>query len=391
MVSLTSGLHPVAHGAEKPSDTLCEQAETLPELFASAGWRTAMVTTNVYMKTHAASFHRGFEYYCPTNDEAGADVVREVARTVDGFPSGEPLFLWVHLLEPHCPYQPSEEALRAVTGKAFAPKLGEQGTAMAELLGDGNYCFWVPTVPRSGPATGSESKPSASLQDYLDAYDGELRDTDEILRLLAEVLKTRGRWDDAWVAITGDHGEEFGDHGGFGHGEHLYQESSRVPLLIKPPRKKGQTGRISIQTPVSLVDLPPTLLAGVGIDVPASWQGRDLGPALRGESLAPREVVSETYDGWSRLLEHQGQRLVVSGDDLGQANLFDAAKDPQERTDLLNGLTLQLRKDRAGDLMKHLSLTWKTLAEGRICKPESADISPEQEQRLRALGYLGSE
>jgi len=392
MVSLTSGLHPVAHGAEQHDDPVCMKAQTLPKLFSAAGWRTAMVTTNVYMKTHAASFHRGFEYYCPTNHEAAPDVVREVARTLDGFPSDDPLFLWVHLFDPHCPYQPSAEALNAVTARDFGSPRVRGGASMADVLGDTNYCYWVPPLPDSEPEAGSTARPSPRTQDYLDAYDGELRDIDESLRLLAEVLKRRGRWDNAWIAITGDHGEEFAEHGRFGHGKSLNQESTRVPLLIKAPRvaevpSPASAGR-RVTTPVSLVDLPPTLLAAVGIPVPNSWQGTDLGPALRGERMAPREVSAESYAPWSRLLISSDQRLVVQGNELEEASLFDARDDPMELNDLLAGLSLQHREERAGKLMERLRQRWKALATGRICRPAAVELSPEDVDRLRALGYL---
>ena len=121
-----------------------------------------------------------------------------------------------------------------------------------------------------------ETHPGIAFGDTaLDRYDGEIAYVDRALgRLLAYIHRTRPR---AIVAITADHGEEFGDHGGRYHGTSVYEEQVRVPLVVVGP---GVRAGASVDEPVQTIDLVPTVLSALGIPRPARVRGRDVGPLL---------------------------------------------------------------------------------------------------------------
>ena len=214
LASLATGVHPASHKAEKPDSPLCTSATTLPEVLREGGWRTLMVGSNPYLELHATGFFQGFEYGCASPFEGGHAPIRQALQVLGQVPDSEPVFLWVHLFDPHCPYTPSQDSLAAVTGTEGPPRGVPPGVELPDfgsaLRGD-NRCHWLPI--NHGEEEGADD-PSL-IRDrgvYLDAYDAELRDTDALLLRLAEGLQAAGRWDRAWVVLTGDHGEEFADH-----------------------------------------------------------------------------------------------------------------------------------------------------------------------------------
>ncbi len=367
--SLASGLHPASHRAETADAPLCAEVETLAEVLGAAGWRTLMVGSNPYLDVHAASFFQGFEYACPSRFEGGPEPVQQALEAVAAVPADEPLFLWVHLFDPHCPYVPSEASVAALGRPAGGPPPADPGFAAA--VQRSGQCHWLPRLA-GDPAQAGSPAPSTDRRLYLDAYDGELRDVDDRLRELAEGLDRLGRWDDAWIALTGDHGEEFGEHGRVGHGFSVYAESTSVPLVLRAPatqegRRRGDAGGPAagrrVATAVSLVDVPPTLLDVAGVEVPGSWQGHSLAAALSGGEIPDRPVLAETWDGrHQRLLQAEGRRIIVPSSP-------DEAPPSAEDLDLV---------DR----------TWADLHRQSICPPgPKSELSPSAREELRSLGY----
>jgi len=155
--------------------------------------------------------------------------------------------------------------------------------------------------------------------------------------------------------LTADHGEELYDHAGWKHGRTLYEEVLRVPLLLRWDGQLAAGSRFS--APVSLLDVAPTLLAAAGGVAPAAWEGRDLLPALRGETAPPvldlyaqhvgdgprRAAVMRgdwklvLYDRRSRFAatnRYQTALLHEENARLPRLALFHLASDPRERADL---------------------------------------------------------
>jgi arylsulfatase A-like enzyme len=204
----------------------------------------------------------------------GPDRVRQVERWLDARPPHERVFVWVHLFEPHESYERHPE----------------------HPYGDSP----------------------------MDRYDAECSAADDAVRDLRESFARRGRRA-AWV-VTADHGEEFGEHGGSFHGTSVYDEQVHVPLVIDAP---GVSAHV-IDAPVSLVDVVPTVLAGVGIRLPPRLRGNDLGALVFGPPAATHAFAST---GTLRAVVAPEAKLILDLSD-GTTELYDLARDPGETRNL---------------------------------------------------------
>ncbi len=208
--------------------------------------------------------------------------VEQVRAYLEQAAPDRPLFLWVHLFEPHEPY---------------------------EMHPDHPF---------------GEGRP-------VDAYDSEIAEADEAVgRIVALVRQKRPG---AVVIVTADHGEEFGEHGGRYHGTSVYEEQVHVPLVVVGP---GVAHR-RVPTVVQSIDLLPTTLSALGIPRPARVRGRDLGPLLAGK---PPRRPSEAPDPGVAYAETDEYALLAQGDDrlvcarqIGACTLYDVARDPAEQHD----------------------------------------------------------
>jgi len=255
----------------------------------------------------------------------GDDTVRAALGWVDKVRQ-QPFFLFLHLFEPHTPYEPAPD-FRA------------------------RYA--------SNP------------------YDGEIATVDAILGRFFADLEKRGLYDDALIVLTSDHGEGLGDHGEAEHGVLLYRESLHVPLIVKLPGKRLAGKRVA--APAQLVDLFPTIAAAAGADIPQGLPGMSLVDLAEGRGGADRSVYSETlyprlHLGWSELrsLTDAKHHYIESP----EPELYDVVADPRE--------TKNLRDERRREAFA-LAGALKPLPLNLVA-PASGD--PEERARLAALGYL---
>jgi arylsulfatase A-like enzyme/Flp pilus assembly protein TadD len=337
--SLLSGLLPPHHGLRNNgAGSYPEGTATLATLLTDAGYRTGAFI-GAFVLDRRFGLARGFEVYDDEIErDPGAGVVLEAERpgrqVVDralawlGQEDPRPFFLWVHLYDAHAPYEP-------------------------------------PPAQR----TRHPDRP----------YDGEIAAVDEAVgRLLAE-LDRRGLGGRTVVAVAADHGEGLGEHGEQTHGLLLYETTLRVPLLLRAP---GVPARV-VETPVSLVDLAPTLAGLLGRAFPApaagTLDGRDLSTALRaGEEPAPADLYAETrypaLFGWSPLaaLRRRDLKYIAAP----APELYDLRRDPGETRNLA-GSTGQARgfADRLADI------------EAGTAVPRPPTPDAETRARLSSLGY----
>lgn len=287
--TLFTGLLPAQNGVrDNLGYNLADNVPTLADLLHEHGYATgAAVSTHVLRR--ATGVGRGFDLYddetdpapadAPSSAERNGDRTREaLTRWLDGT-SGERVFAFLHIYEPHTPYNPPAEY-------ASAPS----------------------------------------------KYDGEISYADAIAGRFLDHLRQRSLYDQALIVVLSDHGEGLGDHGEDEHGILLYREAIQVPLLVKLPG--GERRGTTFAEPVGLTDLAPTILKRLGIAPPASMKGADL---LEPAGQAPREIISETYFprlhfGWHELTSLTGDRFhLIAG---RGRELYDYAADPGERREV---------------------------------------------------------
>ncbi len=207
-------------------------------------------------------------------------------------------------------------------------------------------------------------------------YDGEVAAADALVGGLLEQLRALGVYDRALVIVTSDHGEGLGDHGEEQHSILLYREALQVPLLVKLPG--GRFGGERVKGLAQLADLLPTVTALLGLEAPAGLPGRSL-LELRGAAparVAPGETLYPRLQlGWSDLFSAvDGRWHYIHGP---RPELFDLAADPRETRDLLAQQPREAARLRAA---------LEALPRGAQAP---AGVSPEEAERLAALGYVG--
>lgn len=216
--------------------------------------------------------------------------------------------------------------------------------------------------------------------DAPDRYDAAISYADTLVSRLVRALASRGFYDDATVVLVSDHGEGLGDHGEEEHGVFLYDESVRVPFVVKRPGAKG--GGTRVRDPIALVDLFPTLVEAAGGQPPRRLEGRSLLPLVEGRpGPGERGVYAEAlyplyHFGWSPLysLTDARYRYVLAP----TPELYDLARDPGERENLAAS------RPRVASAMRQA-------LEARIAPaPERpSPISADERARFEALGYIG--
>lgn len=350
MTSLLTGLPPAAHGVVDGGRALPQAAQTLAEQLADAGYETAFFGVNTLF-TAGRGLDQGFATWQAWGSRNGREVIDEVERFLAARDPGRPLFLVVHLFEPHCPYEPP----RPLQERWWPPPDPTDVELTPEQFAQLGGCF---SLLDPGEV------PVLDLDRYRAAYRAELTQADELLARLLPSVQARP----AVVAVVGDHGEGFWEHGDFGHGRTLYQESLAVPLVLSAPGLSPGP----VETPVSTQELADTFRRAAGLPLGA-W-GRD----LLG-TLSPAPVFAETDDSGHHLAAVRvGEQKLVVDRVGGGAQRWDLSADPGERApgpaDPALQATLEAHRRRAAATLHQLGI-------------DERELAPEVLDQLRLLGY----
>lgn len=390
--SLMTGVSPTAHGVREFEDALSPANQTLAEQLQAAGYHTALLGVNSLFEADRG-LDQGFDFYFGQDSVPGLELSQRMLRWLDERPRDQPFFLYLHIFEPHCPYDPPLEyegvfeprPPELATGRVYDQRYWDQ------MFG----CFRLPAPGRAGGTV-------LDVDAYLSAYDAELHYTDHLTSTMLQRMETRGLLDDTLLLFLGDHGEEFLEHGDHGHGRHLYQESVHVPLIVRPPGTDQQRARFAgtrVDSNSSTLDVTATVLAAAGID--AQTEGLDLSPAWRGgapRAWARRPVFSGTdHEAHLRSVRQGDWKLIVDvgrpevDPDLPQQpvkvqapELYDLSSDPLEQTNLagdqperVTALLALIEQNEARGLER-------AEAVGRSRRP----LDEDTQEALRRLGYL---
>lgn len=359
--TIFTGLQPWEHGVTANGRVLQDRYRTVAEILSEAGFETAAVVASVPLARRFGfaqgfgSFREPFTHGFGSDEweEASVDsrhfyalgstITEEALRLLDGFKSNRQ-FLWVHYFDAHTPY-----------GDAMP---GSAALGPAEILG-------------RIQAGGAEA--SGVAAQVRELYAGDVRSLDASLdRLLARLERDAGSIE-THLVVTADHGENLGEGGIIGHGNHLTPEQVRVPLFVVSPRLAAGHDR----RPTGSIDLAPTLLslAGVKATLPG---GCDLTASPRRSCVTVG--MRRTYDRPTEALRADGSREVLSGvlfyvaDEHGSLHVGDGS-----------GLRDASADERWGRAAAGLFRSFETRLAGQA---GAQAMDPEAERALRALGYL---
>jgi len=321
---------------------LGDSLPTIASLLKANGYATGGAVSSIVL-AGASGISRGFDFWedriepeapglaANRVQRPGAETSRILADWVDRQP-GERLFAFLHVYDPHAPYEPPE--------------------------------------------------PFRSR--FADPYDGEIAASDAAVGAFLDALKRKGLYEKALVVFLSDHGEGLGDHGEDEHGVFLYREAIQVPLLVKlPSAKPGERPPYAgtrVETPVELLDVLPTVADVVGLPGFTPREGSvSLARLAAGAAAPERRLFAETFYprirfGWSEL------RSVVDGTwhyvDAPRPELYDLATDPGEAKNRI--------EEKAGPLR-----AMKAEVEKRKSPfVEPSAVGEEEAKKLASLGYV---
>jgi arylsulfatase A-like enzyme len=228
---------------------------------------------------------------------------------------------------------------------------------------------------------GGDPLDAGAFADLVARYDGDILYADTEVGRLLDGLERLGLEPSTAVLVTADHGEEFFDHGNWGHGQSVYDELVHVPLILRLPR--GAAGGSRVAAPVSHADVVPTLLSLAAAPPDGRLPGRSLVPVTDVERGPPVYVLSELlYDyGDARALVYAGHKLVVRQEaQRRDVALYDLVTDPVER------------RPSAPDAPEIAVLTGeldRRIEAERLAQPTATDVPLDEDTRvrLRSLGY----
>ena len=364
MMSLMTGLDPAAHGVEEHDRALAGSVETLAERFRAAGYRTAAIVPAVTLRAEYG-FARGFEDYefesFGHNRISSPGLVGRVQYRLERW-RDEPFFIWVHLWDPHYNYIPGPPWDTAFVRGEEPPNRDVQ-------------CLkWV-----RNPVTPPQAEFLRGL------YEGEIRFTDDWIGRLFETIRRLGLERRLIVAIVGDHGESFVEHGFLGHTNHVYEPNVHVPLMLLAP---GRLEPARIDRPVSTAGLGRSVLrlAGLGADGFGALPELPLpGAPPPGDASPWAAPCSRTIRrGCQVALRERSLKYVLDARTCRES-LYDLDRDPGERTDLSGTRGPDLAR-----LRRALHERWKAIAALRVPRASMPPEIVEQAQaQLRTLGYVG--
>jgi len=388
---------------------LHEGFTTLPEVLKKVGYHTAAFVSNFTLVGDLSGCDQGFDVYDdrvedrelnrPNYERSAGGTLKAILEWLQTDPP-QPFFLFTNFIDPHGPYLPPKRFRNLYKNPKEQILNRRQITGYQYVEGSLNY------------------------YDYVDRYDAEIRYVDEALGQLIETLKSKGLWKDALVIFLADHGESLGEHKiFFEHQFNLFEETVRVPLVIRLPQGRDGGQQVTPKRVSSLgspMDLMPTLLDYLDISFKGKFDGESLLPFLSGDKLSDRIMFHEYPDHCIpapnndtyavRTATHKLMRILdpKSGRLMGEA-VFDIVTDPLEQRPIRYDESVKIHRRLSKEMdamLKQVAkyeipyeLTYYDIPLGRRTefveqrkkegpKRNVKTLSDEQIERLRSLGYI---
>lgn len=335
-------------------------------------------------------FSKGFDFYSEAEGDISLENSAEmVYRAIDdwlGRNADKNFFLFIHTYQPHSPYLCPEPYRKMFLNKDYL----FDSVDVLRYLGGNSYIY--------------RKLSDRERENLVALYDGEIRYTDEqLIRPLIEKLKKKGIYEQVLIIVTSDHGEEFFDHGTWEHRHNLYDETLKVPLIIKFPNSSFKGKRI--HPVVRLVDVMPTILDVFHIEHShLELDGRSLLPFLRGKEKEDRTFLADlagnlldSHIPEKKVINSSKNKLILnrpmSPEDLAFfispppatpfIELYDLESDPREKKNLAQEKSRFVR-----EMMSEVEELYKRAGKG---KRTPVKIDERLRERLKALGYIDKE
>ncbi len=361
LISLMTGLLPVAHGVFDHDRALAQGTPTLAERFAAAGYRTAAFVPAVTLRPEFG-FGRGFEIYDyeefghtrVSSPRLSGKLLNQLDRWRD-----ERSFIWIHLWDPHYNYNPPTPFDDAFRRGERPPSVQVQ-------------CLkWFPNAvtPAQGEFLRSQQE-------------GELNYTDHYLGEIVDELAKNGRLERTILVILADHGEAFLEHGWLGHTNRVDETLVHVPLMIHWPQALSP---VRINATVSTASLGRTLLELAQLPDPGSFGSERCLPLVSPPKNRGRDAIAETRRrGCLTALVRDHDKYIINQLNCRES-FFDLSRDPGEREDLAGSATPQLLSARRTLAERLRSLAASAPPRAML----ASEIVDEARQRLLSLSYVG--
>lgn len=383
VASVLTSLHPATHGTKEDASKLPRSALMLSEVYKKAGFKTGSFIANGYV-SNAFGFDQGWDHYTnyirERKNTNASNVFGEAAAWIEKN-KGQRFFAYIQTIDPHVPYDPPDKYLKMYDPAPYNGKVQNRRTHL--MLDDAKK------NPKKYAFTKRDKQRIEAL------HDGEISYHDEHFGKFLAKLDALGLSDDTIVVITSDHGEEFQEHGSWGHGHSVYQELLGVPLLFRWPGAIPAGERVG--PVVSTMDIAPTVLEATGVPIPKEFEGHSLMGFMRGDwPMGPYVAFSDFLDH-RRVIRGGDWKLIIRGN-LSQV-MFDLGSDPWEKTEL-SGRTTPIAQRYlrtlhgqflgAADRGRWLAPT-KSGATQKKLNQEKQQMTPELCRQLVALGYISAE
>jgi len=359
--TLLTGRYPSQHGARSGDHMLLPGVPTLAAWLAGRGFETGAVVNGAFLG-ETFGLDRGFQHHVVVPaDHSGPGAARRVTRFAMQWLEprrGQRVFLFLHYNDVHSDYRSMTEYERRFLER----------TSPA----DGTTRQLAQIVRGEIEVTPEHADRLARL------YDAGIRQLDDEIGRLLAWLGEEGWLERTVIIVTSDHGEEFLEHGSVSHGQTHYEEMLRVPLIVRGP---SVPVGVRVESPVSLVDVAPTVLGLLGVPKPEQMDGVDLAPYWTTSGpFDTRSLFSEAgvADGVHLRAIRRGRHKLIVDLETGERELYDLVADPGELND---------REALDGDTVDSLMAELEGYRDMEREPQLREALDPAVQDRLRALGY----
>jgi arylsulfatase A-like enzyme len=360
-------VHRITHDEKRQEmlRRLSDHYVLLPEVFKEGGYTTALLTFPGWVSP-TANYLQGVDVHSES-ERSDTDLLR-LAESFVSEHADRPFFLYLHFIDMHDYWFP-QHLFDGIDPEALG--LSDSFRSLQRMKIPEAYEALATTLNRPGVLTDRD------LEYLRSVYDRRLVDTDRVVGELARRLDSLGLAERTLLVITADHGEQFGEHGRLVHGgDAFYNELIHIPMIVSNPARFPE--RVVATTPMTSIDLGPTLLGLAGLPIPAVFQGE----SLAGRTDEERVVFATDGRTWKAMSREWS---FILSEVLGREELYHLASDPGETHNLADERhdMVQLGRQHVQQ-MRAVCSQHPYLA----INVDEVVMDEEQMERLRSLGYV---